>query len=150
MILQRDDYDSGSLFPGLCSILRIPRQPEENGIFRCGSVVDEAGWLDISQRAVGEMAAKIGWLPPEQVEKLEAYIKQLEADRDELSALADEASLDTLHRTLGELEDAKLDALRQSERADKFYTKLESERRKARRYKADLTELRKQLEASGE
>lgn len=143
MILHRDNYDAGSLRPGLCSILGIPRQPEETGVFRCGNIDTERGWLDISERAVGEMAAKIGWLPADQVAKLESYIEELEAERDSLAAAVDQSTLDTLHRSLREVEDAKSEVARQKERADEFHRKLESERRKTRRYRVELDELKK-------
>lgn len=121
-----DDFDMGSALPGRCFIRRTPKAKGESGIFRCGNIDLETGWLDISEGVVEEMADMLGWASEATVTKLKADLAQLRVQLREAERLADQSKIETVIE---------------------ISTKLDSERRKTRRYAKKIEILKQAAEA---
>ncbi len=70
MIRRLDNYDGASINFGKCFVFNLPKTKEEDFVFRLGLVEGERGYLDIGQRAVVEMAMMLGWMSPQERDRL--------------------------------------------------------------------------------
>lgn len=114
------DFSRNSVNPYRCWISNHTKRKDETGVFRLGNITDERGWLEVSFGAIGELAMSLGWISTEQHERQAAEIQLLKRKLAELEKQVDQSKIDTVIE---------------------ISTKLESERRKTRRYKARIDEL---------
>jgi hypothetical protein len=72
------DFDAVSV-NGRCAVSGLMKQPSEPGVFRADGLFDEfIGFYDISAYAITQAAKMLGYVPPEEVEKLKDEITDLE------------------------------------------------------------------------
>lgn len=129
VITRRADFEPGSAQPSQCLILKRPKTTDEGGIFRCGMIDYERGWLDISEGAVTEMALKLGWGSAEEVSSLKDEVRALTRELKDLRGQVDLSNI---------------------EKVIEISTKLSSERRKTRRYKKKIEQLEGEVPADEE
>lgn len=114
------NFDHTSANPHRCYALGQPKGEGDSGVFRLGNIDMERGWLDISEGAVRTMAQMLGWIAPEQADKQTAEITELKK---------------TVRHLEGQVQLSQLDTVVE------LSTKLDSERRKTRRYKDRIEQL---------
>lgn len=68
------DFDSTSAGGPLCYVTGERKQEGDPGIFR-GPVIDYEGNLDVSVRCITNAASKVGWVGPEDYERMEVRLK---------------------------------------------------------------------------
>ena len=120
LIRHMPDFDMQSAKPGVCFIRNIPKQPKEGGVFRCGNIDEERGWLDISEGAVEEMAHMLGWVHADKADALKDELEKVKLDLREALRKVDKSRIDTVIE---------------------ISTKADSANRKARRYKKKFEDL---------
>jgi len=121
---KRNDFEQGSVIPHRCFVYNRKLDPDEHFIFRLGDIQTERGYLDICPTAVREMAASMGMATAEELDKAKDEAK---------------GYLERMREMEGQVNRSRLDVVVE------IATKLDSERRKTRRYRATIEELNREL-----